>query len=91
MAATPEPTDPVVVADPGHSVEELEAMHVPTRKIILVGLVVWAVALVLTLVVPAWHTGDRSWWPWACVTGLVLGVIGYAYVARGRGNAATAE
>ena len=31
--------------------------------------------------------GDRGWWPWACVAGLVLGAMGWAYLRRGRGNA----
>ncbi|MFW5473810.1 DUF2530 domain-containing protein [Knoellia sp. CPCC 206450] len=68
-------------------VEVLRAMQVPTQRIIAVGLALWAVALVVTLLVPALHEGDRSWWPWACVAGLVLGAIGFAYVRRGRGNA----
>ena len=51
----------------------------------------WVVALVATLAVPTLREGERSWWPWACVSGLVLGLIGCAYVARGRGNAADAE
>lgn len=68
-------------------VETLEAMHVPTQRIIAIGLVLWAIALLVTLVVPALHEGDRSWWPWACVAGLVLGGAGFLYVRRGRGNA----
>ena len=47
-------------------------------------------ALVVTLVVPALHTGARDWWPWACVTGIVLGGFAWWYVRRGRGNAAGA-
>lgn len=50
----------------------------------------WAVGLVITVAVPALHTGDRSWWPWCAVAGLVLGALGYAYLRRGRGNAADA-
>lgn len=65
--------------------------HVPTRRIIVLGSVVWALALVVTLLVPGLHSGDRSWWPWTCVGGLALGAIGYVYVSRGRGNAAGAE
>lgn len=68
-----------------------QPLAVPTRRIIIAGLVVWALALVVTLLVPALHAGDRSWWPWACVSGLALGLLGYAYVARGRGNASDAE
>ncbi|KRE44022.1 DUF2530 domain-containing protein [Knoellia sp. Soil729] len=67
--------------------EELAALQVPTQRIIEIGLAIWAVALLATLVVPALHEGDRSWWPWACVAGLVLGTVGLLYVRRGRGNA----
>ena len=68
-------------------VAALEAMQVPTQRVIVIGLVLWLVALAVTLLVPALHTGSRSWWPWACVAGFVLGSLGLAYVRRGRGNA----
>jgi hypothetical protein len=67
--------------------EQIEPLHVPMLRIVEVGMAVWAVALVVTLLVPSLHAGDRGWWPWACVSGLVLGAIGWAYVRRGRGNA----
>lgn len=67
--------------------EQIEPLHVPMLRIIEVGLAAWVVALVVTLVVPSLHEGDRGWWPWACVSGFVLGGIGWAYVRRGRGNA----
>ena len=60
------------------------------RRIVEWGLAAWTVALVLTLLVPSLHTGERSWWPRCAAAGLVLGVIGYAYLRRGRGNAAGA-
>ena len=44
-------------------------------------------ALAVVLVVPALHEGERGWWPWACVAGLVLGAMGWGYLRRGRGNA----
>ncbi|MBC7308796.1 MAG: DUF2530 domain-containing protein [Actinomycetales bacterium] len=66
-------------------------MPVKTVTVIKVGVVLWAIALIVTLVVPALHTGDRDWWPWTCVAGLVLGLVGYLYVRRGRGNAAGVE
>lgn len=62
-------------------------MPVKTVTVIKVGMAVWAVALVVTLVVPALREGDRHWWPWTAVAGLVLGTLGYLYVRRGRGNA----
>jgi hypothetical protein len=71
--------------------EQLRPMRVSTRRVVEVGTAVWALVLAALLLVPDWHAGERSWWPWACVSGLVLGLIGYAYVARGRGNAADAE
>ncbi len=58
-----------------------------TTRVVLWGIAVWAVALVVTLAVPALHAGDRSWWPWSCAAGIVLGFLGYTYVRRGRGNA----
>lgn len=78
-------TDPEPAAD-----EELRPVAVPMTRIVAIGIGVWAVALVVTLVVPTLHEGPRSWWPWCCVAGLLLGLAGYAYLRRGRGNAAEA-
>jgi hypothetical protein len=83
-------TSPEPATDPVTDVP-LAPARVDTVQIILAGTAVWAVALVLTLVVPALHRGDRDWWPWTCVAGLVLGLLGLAYVLRGRGNAAGAR
>jgi hypothetical protein len=63
---------------------------VPTKVLVAVGTAAWSVALVVTLLVPSLHTGDRSWWPWTCVAGIALGACGWWYVARGKGNAAGA-
>lgn len=63
----------------------VEPITVPTRTIVLVGTATWAVALVVTLLVPALHTGERSWWPWACVSGIVLGAFAWWYVSRTQG------
>ena len=49
----------------------------------------WAVALVVTLAIPALHTGERDWWPWVCVSGIIPGFIGL--LRRGRGNASEAH
>ena len=61
----------------------VEPVDVPTRTVVFVGTAVWVVALVVTLLVPALHTGSRSWWPWTCVTGIALGVFAWWYVGRG--------
>ncbi|KGN36647.1 DUF2530 domain-containing protein [Knoellia subterranea] len=85
----PDPSDSG--APSSGDLEALEAMHVPTQRIITIGLALWAAALVVTLVVPALHSGSRDWWPWACVAGLGLGSVGLLYVRRGRGNASDAH
>ncbi|GAA4397413.1 hypothetical protein GCM10023168_02330 [Fodinibacter luteus] len=64
----------------------VEPLHVPTRRIVVVGTALWALALVVTLVVPALHTGDRSWWPWTCVVGIALGAFAWWYVGRDGGR-----
>lgn len=66
-------------------------LAVRSDRIVLIGIGLWVAALVVVLLVPALHTGDRAWWPWACVSGLVLGLLGWAYLRRGRGNAAEAN
>lgn len=64
---------------------------VSSARVTLIGSIGWMVALIVTLIVPALHEGDRDFWPWACVAGIVLGLLGFTYVRRGRGNAAGAE
>jgi hypothetical protein len=68
----------------------VEPIAVPTRLLVAVGTGLWALALVVTLVVPSLHTGNRSWWPWTCVSGIALGAIAWWYVGRGHDNAANA-
>ena len=68
----------------------IEPLAVPTTLIVRVGLACWVLALVVTLAVPSLRSGERDWWPWACLSGLVLGSMGYAYIRRGRGNASDA-
>jgi hypothetical protein len=46
---------------------------VGTRPIVLVGGALWAVALVVTLVLPV-----DAVWVWTCVCGLVCAVLGLA-------------
>jgi hypothetical protein len=62
-----------------------------TARILEIGMSLWGVALVVSLLVPALHQGDRAWWPWTCVAGIVGGGLALLYVRRGRGNAAGAN
>ena len=97
--ARPDDAAPGPVRDRGQEHEGHRHLHpaptqplpIDTAKIIWVGMGCWAVALVVVLLVPSLHRGPRDWWPWACLTGLVLGALGLAYVRRGRGNAAGAR
>ena len=88
MTESDRTTDPVVVDG---QTPELQPLAVSTVRVIIGGSAAWALALLVTLVVPALHQGERDWWPWTCVAGIALGVIGFTYVRRGRGNAAGAE
>ena len=54
-------------------VDEVRVMGVLT--------VLWAVALVLTLVLP---TRVADWGPWACVAGLAIGLLGLQVVLHRR-------
>jgi len=84
------PTDVPTDASEPTTPEQIAPLPVPMLRIIEVGLAAWVVALVVILAVPALHEGDRDWWPWTCVAGFVLGVIGWVYVWRGRCNASDA-
>lgn len=71
------------------SAAPVEPMVVPTRLIVAAGTGLWALALVVTLVVPSFHTGSRSLWPWTCACGIALGAFAWWYVRRqGRGDGA---
>jgi hypothetical protein len=70
--------------------EVLAPVHVPMLRIVEAGMALWALAFVVTLLVPTLHQGTRNWWPWVCVWGVLLGGIGWLYLRRGRGNAADA-
>jgi len=51
----------------------------------------WSVALVVILLMPPLHQGDRQWWPWTCVAGVLGGGLALLYIRRGRGNASGAH
>ena len=73
------------------SPEDPQPLASDTARIVEIGMALWSVALVVSLLVPTLHQGDRYWWPWTCVAGIVGGGLGLLYVRRGRGNAAGAH
>ena len=88
MDAEPDHEGTAGPLDPPAGRPPLEPFHVQTVKVLVIGTSLWVVALVVTLFVPWMHQGARSWWPWACLAGAGLGLIGLLYLRRGRGNAA---
>ncbi len=53
------------------------------RATVLVGIGLWAVALVATLVLHDRLTADGlGWWSWTALTGIGLGLIGLGYLKR---------
>lgn len=81
----PTPTPPT-----GRDPELPTPVQADTLRIIEIGMAVWVVALIVTLVVPPLHEGSRHWWPWVPVAGTGLGALGWGYLRRGRGNATAA-
>jgi len=73
------------------SPEDPQPLASDTARMLEIGMALWSVALVVSLLVPTLHQGERQWWPWACVAGLVGGGLALLYVRRGRGNAAGAH
>jgi len=74
----------------GDGDHDLRPLTLPMLRIVAGGVLAWLLALLVTLAVPSLRTGERSWWPWCCVAGAALGGLGWAYLRRGRGNAADA-
>lgn len=77
-------------AEPDPRADTPAPLHVDTLRIVEAGIACWAVALLVVLLVPALREGERDWWVWVPVAGLGLGALGWAYLRRGRGNAADA-
>ncbi len=83
-------TDEHRTGAPSASEDVITPVHVSMTRVVAVGMLCWLVALLVVMVVPAFHTGDTAWWPWCCIAGFGLGGIGLFYLKRGRGNAADA-
>ena len=73
------------------SPEEPQPLVVDTIRLLQIGVGLWGVALLVSLLVPELHRAERYWWPWTCVAGLVGGGLALLYVRRGRGNASMAQ
>lgn len=76
----------------GGRADTLRPPEVTLRTIDLVrwGTLAWALVLLALLAVPSLRSGEQDWWVWVPVAGIVGGLLGYAYLRRGKGNAADA-
>jgi hypothetical protein len=53
------------------------------RKAMLIGIVIWLIALaVLLLLLPTLTEAGMGWWLWTCVAGIALGLAGILYTHR---------
>ncbi len=60
-----------------------EPLRTDDRATILVGIALWVVALVVTLVLHGRLAADgRSWWTWTALAGIGLGILGLDYLRR---------
>jgi len=69
------------------SPEEPQPLASDAARILEIGMVLWGIALVVSLLLPVLHEGDKQWWPWTCVAGIAGGGLALLYIRRGRGNA----
>ena len=60
-----------------------EPLRTNDRPAVLVGIGLWAVALVATLVLHDRLAADgRGWWSWTALAGIGLGLMGLGYLRR---------
>lgn len=73
------------------SPEEPQPLASDAARMLEIGMVLWGIALVVSLLLPVLHEGDKQWWPWTCVAGIAGGGLALLYIRRGRGNAEEAS
>jgi Protein of unknown function (DUF2530) len=75
----------VTEQDPGPRPPQLAPLDVDGVGAVVMGTVLWAVALVVLLVLrPSLEASDSQWWIWVALTGTLLGIPGLAYTTRRR-------
>ena len=63
----------------------VEPLDVDAVRTVQIGTVLWAVALVVSLVArDALQDEGRTWWIWTCVAGVALGLLGLVITVRRR-------
>ncbi|MDQ1694898.1 MAG: hypothetical protein QOJ03_251 [Frankiaceae bacterium] len=61
-----------------------EPLETDDRPVVVVGMVLWALAFVVLVVFfrDDLRRHDASWWLWACVIGVALGLYGLRFTSR---------
>jgi len=61
-----------------------EPLEVDEKRIVLVGLALWALAFVVLAVFfrDDLRRHDATWWLWACLVGIALGLYALRFVSR---------
>lgn len=62
-----------------------EPLEVDEVRIVTIGTVLWAVAAIVTFAVRGrLEDAGHGWWPWTCLAGVGLGLLGIEYCRRRR-------
>ena len=68
---------------PNGGIRELKPMEVDLPRIVLIGVVLYAITAVVLLSMQSSLTHDgHGRWPWVAVSGVGLGLLGYAFLRR---------
>lgn len=71
--------------DQQRTYRHVEPLDVDAVRTVQIGTVLWAVALVVTLVArDTLQDEGRTWWIWTCVAGVALGLLGLVITVRRR-------
>ena len=61
------------------------AVQIDARRVVIAGIALWFLGFLVLLPFWGWlGRHDHRVWLWTCLAGAVLGVIGYALMARHR-------
>ena len=61
-------------------------------RVVTVGTVLWAIASIVTFALRArLEAAGHGWWPWTCLAGVGLGLLGIEYCRRRRRPRAVPE
>lgn len=69
----------------------IEPLDVDGVAVIAVGVLLWAVALVVLAITGVRFSSDNGWWLWTCIAGMGVGSLMLIYARRRRAAYRAAE